>query len=246
MTKDTNNNSKSWLKGVLSNRNQLESVGKEELDSMEFIDTQSNNTEEYEPSVPVSNKHLLSKDNQDKLSLDMILSLENMLNDRQLILYKNKGLESQLNLLNETISRLKYDIAKKEQLIQDKNQEISAVENNLTNKQMNYDQLLEDYKDHQYHSKNEFEKVSNKLETETSKYIKLNEEFTNTQYQNMIKAKDLDERIRDLEIENNKYLIQYERVLDEKKDLMNTINDFTERMSFSFSPKAISITQSEE
>lgn len=246
MTKDTNNNSKSWLKGVLSTRNQLEPIDKEELDSIEFIDTQNNNVEEYEPSVPVSNKHLLSKDNQDKLSLDMILSLENMLNDRQLILYKNKGLESQLNLLNETISRLKYDIAKKEQIILDKNQEISAVENNLTNKQMNYDQLLEDYKDHQYHSKNEFEKVSNKLETESSKYIKLNEEFTNTQYQNMIKVKDLDERIRDLEIENNKYLLQYERVLDEKKELMNTINDFTERMSFSFSPKATSITKSEE
>ena len=47
----------------------------------------------------------------------------------------------------------------------------------------------------------------------------------------------IEEKIRNLEIENNQYKQQYQKVIDEKNELMKTINDFTERMTFSFSPK---------
>lgn len=247
MTKDSNNKSKSWLKGVLSNRNQVDQITSEELDTTLIAEEKQWSSEEYESSVPTNNKPLLSKDQQDKVSLDLILSIENMLNDRQLLLFKNKGLEEKLGSANETINRLKHDLTKKEQLLQDKNQEINGLETNLTNKQMNYDQLIEDYKDYQYNSKNDFDKISNKLEIEITKYTKLNEEYINNQHQNMLKIKELEERIRDLEIENLRYMEQYERVTDEKNELMNTVNDFTERMSFSFSPKtATSNKQSEK
>lgn len=237
MTKDTNQKSKGWLKGVLSNRSQVEQMNNEDLETTEFIDEQPNSIEEYESAAPLNNKQLFSKDNQDKFALDLILSLENMLNDRQLIQFKNRGLKEQLDSSNETISRLKYDIAKKEQLLQDKSQEINTLESNLTNKQMNYDQLLEDYKDYQYNAKNDFDKISNKLEIEITKYNKLNEEYIHTHHQNMLKIKELEERIRELEIENHQYADQYAKVVNEKTELMNTVNDFAERMSFSFAPK---------
>ncbi|MFO1442318.1 hypothetical protein KDN24_03575 [Bacillus sp. Bva_UNVM-123] len=237
MTKDTNQKSKGWLKGVLSTRSQVEQMNNEDLETTEFIDEQPNSIEEYESAAPLNNKQLFSKDNQDKVALDLILSLENMLNDRQLIQFKNKGLKEQLDSSNETISRLKYDIAKKEQLLQDKSLEINTLESNLTNKQMNYDQLLEDYKDYQYNAKNDFDKISNKLEIEITKYNKLNEEYIHTHHQNMLKIKELEERIRELEIENHQYADQYARVVNEKTELMNTVNDFAERMSFSFAPK---------
>lgn len=238
MSKDPNHRSKSWLKGVLSNRNQAEQLSSEEIDKSEITEDEINSIEEYESSTPLNNKHLLSKENQDKISLDLILSLENLLNDRQLIQFKNKGLKEQLDSANETINRLKYDLTKKEQLLQDKHQEINMLETNLTNKQMNYDQLLEDYKDYQYNAKNDFDKISNKLEIEISKYNKLNEEYIQTNHQDMLKIKELEERIRELEIENQQYADQYLKVVNEKTELMNTVNDFAERMSFSFSPKA--------
>jgi len=238
MSKDMNQKSKGWLKGVLSSRSQVEEMSSEDTDTVELVDEQPSSTEEYESSIPLNNKHLLSKENQDKISLDLILSLENMLNDRQLIQFKNKGLKEQLDSSNETISRLKYDIAKKEQLLQDKSQEINTLESNLTNKQMSYDQLLEDYKDYQYNAKNDLDKISNKLEIEITKYNKLNEEYINTHHQDMLKMKELEERIRELEIENHRYAEQYSRVVNEKTELMNTVNDFAERMSFSFSPRA--------
>lgn len=238
MSKDPNHKSKGWLKGVLSNRIQTEERSNEEIDELEIVEDEIHNIEEFEASASLNNKQLFSKDNQDKISLDLIRSLENMLNDRQLIQFKNKGLKEQLDSANETINRLKYDLTKKEQVLQDKNQEISLLETNLTNKQMNYDQLLDDYKDYQYNAKNDFDKISNKLEIEISKYNKLNEEYIQTHHQDMLKIKALEERVRELEIENQQYAEQYEKVLNEKTELMNTVNDFAERMSFSFSPKA--------
>jgi len=242
MTKDTKNKSIDWLKGVLSKQNQFETTIKEQQFSTEVVDETVNFIEES-VSIDTSNqKQLFSKDNQDKVSLDLIISLENMLNDRQLILYKNKDLDDQLYTANEMISRLKHDQMKKDQIIQEKNKEISVIEGKLTKKQMSYDQLIEDYKDYQNNSNNEFEKITNQLEKEIQKYNKLNDISTKTQYQNMLKIKDLEEKIRDLEIENQKYVEQYQKISAEKNELMQTINDFTERMSFSFSAKNASST----
>lgn len=238
MTKDSKNKSIDWLKGVLSKQNQYEtSINVQHISSEVTDDSLIEETVAIESTTQ---KQPFSKDNQDKVSLDLIISLENMLNDRQLTIFKNKDLEDQLYTANEMISRLKHDQMKKDQIIQEKNKEISVVEGKLTKKQMSYDQLIEDYKEYQNNSNNEFEKMTNQLEKEVQKYNKLNDISTKTQYQNMIKIKDLEERIRDLEVENQKYVEQYHKILDEKNELMKTINDFTERMSFSFSTKPAS------
>ena len=238
MTKDSKNKSIDWLKGVLSKQNQFETSI-----NVQHISSEVAEDHLIEEAVAIeanTQKQPFSKDNQDKVSLDLIISLENMLNDRQLTIFKNKDLEDQLYTANEMISRLKHDQMKKDQIIQEKNKEISVVEGKLTKKQMSYDQLIEDYKEYQNNSNNEFEKMTNQLEKEVQKYNKLNDISTKTQYQNMIKIKDLEERIRDLEVENQKYVEQYHKILDEKNELMKTINDFTERMSFSFSTKPAS------
>jgi chromosome segregation ATPase len=238
MTKDTKNKSIDWIKGVLTKQNQIETTIKAQQIPTEEVDEPMNFVEETASIESTAQKSFFSKENQDKVSLDLIVSLENMLQDRHLILYKNKDLEDQLYTANEMISRLKHDLMKKDQLIQEKNKEISVVEGKLTKKQMSYDQLIEDYKEYQNNSNNEFEKLSNQLEKEIQKYNKLDEISTKTQYQNMLKIKELEEKIRDLEIENQKYDEQYHKILNEKNELMHTINDFTERMSFSFSSKS--------
>jgi DNA repair exonuclease SbcCD ATPase subunit len=241
MTKSTKNKSMDWLKGVLSKQNQFENNLLEEDDSSIVVDEMLSFVEETQQLDLPNQKQLFSKENQDKVSLDLIIAVENMLNDRQLTEYKNKDLEDQLYSSNEMINRLKHDLMKKDKHILEKNKEINALEGKLTKKQMSYDQLIEDYKDYQNTSKNEFEKISNLLEKEISKYEKLNDLSTKTQYQNMIKIKDLEERIRDLEVENQKYAEQYQKIV-EKNELLQSINDFTERMSFSFSPKNVEAT----
>lgn len=239
MARETEKRGLGWFKGVLSNQNQYEknSTEQQEIIHAVVVDERSHPTAESEQPTADNSKNIFSKDTQDKIALDVIVSIENILRERQLLSYKNKGLEEQLKTANETINRFKQEQIKREQLIQEKNKGIRELENNLTNKQMSYDQLLEDYKEYQLTSNMEYEKLSNQLETEITKYNKLNEESTNTQYQSMLKINELEDRIRNLEIENQKYAENYQKIVNDKAELMQTINDFTERMSFSFSAK---------
>ncbi|WP_096186460.1 coiled-coil domain-containing protein [Evansella halocellulosilytica] len=244
MTKETKNKSRGWLKGVLSNPNENDQHREHAGEQVGREEDEPNNINHPESAEYPNNNNLFSKENQDKISLDLIVALENMLNDRQLILHNKKGLEDKLESANESIHRLKHDLTKKDQLIQDKSEEIHQLETNLTNKQMSYDQLLEDYKDYQYSSKNDYEKLSNQLEKEINKYNRLNEESKNNQYESMLKIKDLEEKVRELEVENEKHEEQFQQLQDEKNELIGTINDFTERMSLSF-PKKPSTSHSE-
>ncbi|WP_164667296.1 hypothetical protein [Virgibacillus doumboii] len=239
MSKDVDRKSMGWLKGVLSNQTQAEQTSTEQHAATEVTEEQQTTAEDEHEQVSTSeNRNIFSRDSQDKVASDLVVSLENMLKDRELLQYKSKGLKDQLHTANDTINRYKHEDMKKDQLIQEKNKEIRELEGSLTNKQMNYDQLLEDYKEYQSKSNNEYEKIANELETESNKYAKLSEESTNAQYQSMLKIKELEEKVRNLEIENQKYNERYEKISEEKAELMQTINDFTERMSFSFSPKA--------
>lgn len=185
----------------------------------------------------LENNIIFNRENQDKIGLDVITTIENLLKERQLTFFKNHALNEQITTANDTIQRLKHDILKKDQLIQEKTKSIRDLEINLTNNQMSYDQLLEDYKEFQITSNIEFEKISHQLDTEKTKYEKLYEESTRTQAIQNNKISELEDRIRKLEIENKKYVEQYDKISNEKADLLKSINDFTERMAFSFSSK---------
>lgn len=243
MTKVVEKKGMNWFKDILSNQNQInENVEKIQEPTTETTDNNDNNVSSTSDSVQVLETF---QDNSDKLSLDLMNSVENILKDRQLLSYKKKALEEQLLSANETINRLNVDLLK-DQLLQEGQKVINDLENKLTSKQMGYDQLIEDYKAYQLSSKMEYEKISNQLETETSKYKKLNDDFTSYQYQNMLTVKKLEEKIRNLEIENQKSLEQYQKIVDEKAKLMETINDFTERMTFSFSTNTSSNSSKQE
>lgn len=182
---------------------------------------------------------IFNRETQDKLGLDVISTVEKLLKERQLTIFKNQALNEQVTTSNENIQRLKHDLIKKDHLLQDKSKTIRDLEINLTNSQMSYDQLLEDYKEYQITSNIEYEKISNQLDTEKSKYEKLYEEATKNQAIQNNKIAELEDRIRKLEIENKKYIEQYDKIAHEKGELLKSINDFTEKMSFSFSGKKI-------
>ncbi len=221
-----------WLKGVLSTRdeehNDQPERGEYEPRSDDINSAQTNGSASY--------KNIFSRENQDKITLDLIVSVENMLNERQILLFKNKGLNEQIHNANETINRLKHEQNKRDQQIKDYEKEIHSLEDKLTNKQMSYDQLLEDYKEYQNNSNTAIDNLKFQLEKEQSKYSKLDEEMTKHQYQSMQQTKELEERIRDLEAENQKINDQYHKIHEEKNQLLHTINDFTARMSVSFAP----------
>lgn len=247
MSKEIEKKGLGWFKGnrATSETNEAwENIITEKEASASIVDIEENSSE-MEAQAEPGTKNVFSKDNQDKVSLDLIVAVENMLKDRELFKIKQSELSSRLQEANETISRYKHDLEKRDLLIQEKNNEIHSLETSLSSKQMSYDQLLEDYKDFQQKSTTEYESLSNQLETSLDKYTKLNEEFTNSKYEHTRIVSELEEKIRSMEIDNKNYASQYEQILAEKKELMQTINEFTERMSFSFAPKT-AVTNTED
>ena len=236
---NSTNKTKGWLKGVLAHRSDAEQELIRSLDIHEYpkdrsLDIHNNDLAiEMDSSDIGRSKGLLFRESQDKISLDLIVAAENMVNDRQLIVFKNKGLEDQLHNAKETINHLKQDLNKKEHILFEKEKEIRSLEDKLTGKQMSYDQLLEDYKDYQNTSIQGTDSLKYQLEKERSKYVKLDEELTKHQSANLHKVNKLEEKLRDLEAENQQLLEQYTHIFEEKNQLLQTINDFTERMSFS-------------
>lgn len=229
-----------WFKNPLSNQSEMEQREESPEMVVEDLPAENEKVEEQETVQPIKAEEesfIFSRDQQDKVAMDVIVSIENIIKDRQLLSYKYNALVEQLENANQIINRLKRDQLKKDQIIQEKTKEIRDMEISLTNKQMSYDQLLEDYKEYQLKHNLEYDKLTNQLETEKAKYNKLFEESARIQSQQVQKINELEERIRTLEIENQRYLEQYEKIVEEKAQLMKTISDFTERMSFSFSPK---------
>lgn len=224
-------NGKGWFKGVLSARSDEATNEQSEYEGPE-LPADGNATEAANDIV--SYKNIFTRENQDKVTLDLVVAVENMLNDRQILLFKNKGLSEQLQDALETIQRLKNEQLQRDQQIQNYEKEIYSLEDKLTNKQMSYDQLIEDYKEYQSSSNASIENLKFQLEKEQSKYGKLNEELTRLQFQQMQQTKELEEKLRDLEAENQKINEQYKKLSEEKAQLLHTINDFTARMSFSF------------
>ncbi|MHA0856669.1 hypothetical protein ACH8E3_07280 [Paenibacillus sp. CMAA1364] len=223
----TNNKSRGWFKNVLTARSQSEYESKSSIEGSE---------DDWKASeADTLNDDFLFLE-QDKTALDLVVAVENLLNDRQLSQFKRTDTEEQLLNANETINRLKNDLNKKEHMILEKEKEFRLLEDKLTSKQMSYDQLLEDYKDYQSSSNTGIENLKYQLEKEKGKYSRLNEESTKHQYDNMQKIKELEEMIRDSAVENVHISSQLQKVMEEKAQLLQTVTDFTERMSFTFSP----------
>lgn len=108
----------------------------------------------------VNTENVLSKENQDKTVLDLIVSTENIIKERKLFLYEINALNEQLASANETINRIRQELSAKDQMLEDSKKEIENLENNLANSQEKYEQLLEDYKAYRNESTAEYEKIS--------------------------------------------------------------------------------------
>lgn len=231
-----------WFKSNILNKTADDEILEEEEvleeDKEEIFEDKSKDVDQI--------KNMLSKNNKDKIVLDLIMPLENLIKDRQMVILNNDDLEDKLRVANEAIDRMKKNIEAQEVRLESRDREIQALENNLSNKQMSYDQLLEDYREFQKISSNEYEDISNRLNMEVNKYKRFNEEVANDQYVSMQKINTLEEKIRSLEIEKQQYLDNYNRVYQEKNDLMKSIDDFTKRMTFSFPTKGEEETRIEE
>lgn len=227
----TDKKNKGWFKGVLSTREET-AAAYADVDAPIPAAEPVREEPRVLPIVPPASSLPIYE--QDNLTLALKVAVENILSDRQLAITKSEDREANLHAANETINRLRNEVGKKEHQLLEKDKELRSLEDKLTGKQMSYDQLLEDYKDYQSTSNMGMDNLKYQLEKERSKYTKMSDELTKLQYEAMKRSESYEERIRDLEAENLQLMEVNRKMALEKASLLQSVTDFTERMSFSF------------
>ena len=232
-----------WLSDILNNPRPEDSNETTESDFI-IIDPETSELEEVteiaekvqEEEDATSREILSIKEDEDKITFDLVVAVKNIVNDRQLTVNRLVNIEVQLTDAIEKNIKLKGDMRKKEKEILEAHEFIKTLEDKLMTKQMTYDQLLEDYKHYQDNAKAEIDNVKFSFQKEQEKYVKLTLEAKIHQNEANQKIDQLEEKIRDLEAENKNINEQFQISLAEKNQLLQTINEFTNRFTVKPTP----------
>ncbi|MFF2092342.1 hypothetical protein [Paenibacillus sp. NPDC058174] len=175
-----------------------------------------------------------SKANLDKKSLDLIFSVEQIIQARQHSDRNIHELQDRLNHANNHVDRLNRDAKNLNKVIEEREKNILELENKLIEKNLKVDQVMEDYRELQAQMSGETEELKAVIDLEQQKYSSLMQKHNETQAERNKRINELEERISRLEAEGNHLRQKYETTRQEKAYLANMIQDFTNRMSMPF------------
>jgi len=176
------------------------------------------------------------KDNRkkDKIALDLLVAVDQMLNDRDLLTQSLEDLKERMKHSDDHITGLVQEKNQLEQAIALKDTEIARLEEQIASRNMNYDQLMEDYQDMQTRLNYEIDELKNQVDIEQERYNKLNESYEFLQIENVGKVQKLEDKIRELEIKNDNLQKNYYKMREENSYLLGMFKDFNNRMNSSF------------
>ncbi|MDR5658842.1 hypothetical protein RH915_05010 [Serpentinicella sp. ANB-PHB4] len=205
---------------------------KKEVHQEENLPKQPQLKEETQTS---ENPSITSLSHKEKVIVDVEVAVEQIIKDRQLKMVAIKDLEAQLTNANQKIDKLKQDVQTANKKVNEQQMEKKQLEEELTLKKLNFDQLLEDYGEYQVRISNEVEEVNFALEKEQEKYRQLSEDYKQFRISMAQQIKTLEETIREKEIENQKLVERHKKIQEEKVQLLKSFSDFTERVNKSTS-----------
>lgn len=188
----------------------------------------------------------LNESNKDKFSLDLVASVEQIIKDRHILKLSISDLESKLSNEKENSNRLRNEKMILEKYIDEKDMEVERLENKITDKQLNFEQLMEDYKELQSSSSTQVNELKYAIDKENSRYESLSKDYNAYKAEKNNNQEKLEEEIRELKAENEKLYMQYKSAHEDKAKLLQTINDFTSHMSSSFKAETSSFNNRED
>lgn len=172
---------------------------------------------------------------QDKVTLDLVTAVNQYIKMRQVSMQENALLESRLAEANDQIKLLKDELSRASEVILERDKQIASLEQKLTDKNSLIDQMIEDNNEIRTSLTNEVNDLKNMIVVEQKKYKKLSDESEQENNELRKKLREYEDKIRHLESEKSNLIENYNKLREENRYLMNTINDFTNRMSTSFS-----------
>ncbi|TCT20341.1 hypothetical protein EDD68_11423 [Melghiribacillus thermohalophilus] len=168
---------------------------------------------------------------EDHVATNLLNQVEAIIKDRQFLMKKVDKLENEVDYTKEVVEQLRRDKSELEQKISDKNEEVYQIEEKMAEQQMNYNQLVEDYKKLQAQYSSKVKELNEKNNEEKRKYQKLDEDFEKYRQEVNQTITSLEAKIRNLKVENENILDKYHQALNDKLQLIQKIDDFTANLS---------------
>lgn len=201
---------------------------REEVREAEIVVTQSEKDYNNVINIP-------SKLEKDKITLDLVTAVNQYIKSRQLSQQEIALLEAKLSESMDQINLLKGELSRANEIILERDKQIANYEKKLVDKNLMIDQMIEDNNEIRSTLSNEISELKSLLSIEQKKYKKLTIEAEQENRELANKIREHEEKIRQLESEKASLAENYNKLREENRYLMNMINDFTNRMSSSFS-----------
>lgn len=176
-----------------------------------------------------------SKTQLDKKSLDLIFSVEQIIQSRQHAETNINELQDRLSHSNGHVERLNRDMKNLNKVIEEREKNVLDLEHRMIEKNLKVDQVMEDYRELQSTLATEIEELKSTIDLEQQKYINLVQKHNEAHAEKLKKMNELEDKIGRVEVENAHLKQKYETIRQEKAYLSGMISDFTNRMTAPFS-----------
>lgn len=227
------NKSKRWFRRnsdeMAENDEDMEKAGVA-MENSDYKDAEERNM-----NVESTNGSLLGqKDALDSLELDLVVASEALMKRRRLELTRIQDLQHQLQHLQSNIAHNANILDSVEKKTSEYESMIRDMEKKLTDTQMRYNQLMEDFDTYQVNMKDDTEKLRFLLSEQSQKYNQLLEEYSVSKNDTLKMETRFQEELRTLKAENHELKTRYDEAQKEKKRLLETFNEFTSRLTSPF------------
>lgn len=169
----------------------------------------------------------------DRASQELLLAVEHFIRDREVLKLTNANYQKEIEYLQTKVQRLQQEDGGLKYALREKEEEIREVEGKLVQKQLHYDQLLEEYKELQAMTTAEIKGLKSENGIEKNKYVSLNEEFRSFRAKADRAQLQLEEKLRELDAANKDLQEKYQAALKENAKLIHNISHFTKQFDFS-------------
>jgi chromosome segregation ATPase len=176
----------------------------------------------------------IGKAQLDKKSLDLIFSVEQIIQARQHAETNINELQDRLTHSSSHVERLNRDMKNLNKVIEEREKNVRELEHKLIEKNLKVDQVMEDYRELQSTLTTEIEELKSTIDLEQQKYVSLVQKHNEAHAEKLKKMNDLEEKLGRIEIENAHLRQKYDTIRQEKAYLSGMISDFTNRMSAPF------------
>lgn len=175
------------------------------------------------------------KHEKDTIVLDLVSAVEQLIRVRHISEKSLKELQKRHHHAQGQIESLQKEITLVRKALENKEKEVIEWESRITDKNMTIEQLMEDYNMLQANVTNEIRELKNAYEIERGKNQQAQEQNLKESMENITMLKKNEEAIVSLKTENENLKKSYDNIRKENAYMVSIVNDFTNRMSLSFS-----------